>query len=746
MNGKFIAHVRKNTDGTWSKPHLLSDHLKETAKIAGKFAAKFSSEEWGIAAGLAHDSGKGRLKWQNYLCCKSGYYDKEAHLENKPGKIPHAIHGAKLVEKFYGKGVGRILSYCIAGHHSGLPDFSSAGGAGQSSLEFQLQKTIDLDAVEEFVIKKIKSAQPSSPPRQFYSGLDMSFWIRMIYSCLVDADFLDTENYMDKEASDSRKGYLSILELKKSLQKFNLELEKTSEDTYVNQIRRSVRRKCLDMAKKPQGVFSLTVPTGGGKTLSSLAFALDHAEIYNLDRIIYVIPFTSIIEQNANVFRKVFGNDQVVEHHSSINEEDITPKTRLAAENWDAPIVVTTSVQFFESLFAAKSSRCRKLHNIANSVVVLDEAQLVPVEYLAPILETLQLLVEHYKVSCVFSTATQPAFGNPIALGKKKYGLKNIREIIGDESDIKKLFGSLKRVDIHLPEDYNTVKSWENIAEELQQYNQVLCIVSDRKSCRELHKLMPEGTFHLSALMCGEHRSKTIKKIKEKLQNDEMIRVISTQIVEAGVDIDFPVVYRALAGLDSIAQAAGRCNREGKLLEPGKVVIFIPPKKAPIGILRKAADTALIMLAADNNKDLLDGSIYQRYFFELYGKANSIDSKDILSLLKPEKQNCGIYFRTAAEKFRIIDDSKQKSILIPYGEGSKFIELLKFKGPDRGLNRKLQRYAVNVYNYDFTSMLLRGSLEEVYPNIYALSSSIEYSENIGLLIEETLFDPEDLIL
>jgi CRISPR-associated endonuclease/helicase Cas3 len=742
---ELIAHVRKNEDGTWAEPHRLLEHLDNTAKRAETNAGKFQSGEWGKIAGLAHDAGKGREEWQRYLKIKSSY-DEEAHLEGKAGKVPHAIYGAKIAEQLFGKPVGRLLAYCIAGHHAGLPDWSSAEGAGQSSLQFQEMQVKQLEDIDKSIIDIIGSAQRTVPPWKFSEGLDISLWIRMLYSCLVDADFLDTELYMNQEKADNRGTYCSLQELLVRFNEYIKKLEESSEDTRVNAIRREIRTKCIQMASEDQGIFSLSVPTGGGKTLSSLAFALEHAIKHNLDRIIYVIPYTSIIEQNADVFRNAVGDEQVVEHHSNLEENDSTPKSRLACENWDAPIIVTTSVQFFESLFAAKSSRCRKLHNIVRSVVVLDEAQLVPVDYLIPILETMQLLVDHYQVSFVISTATQPAFKERIVEGKLFPGLKNVKEIMGDDKDVDLLYQSLQRNHIQFPSDICTTASWEEIADQLQQYEQVLCIVSDRKSCRELHSLMPRGTFHLSALMCGQHRSQIIKTIKKKLQNKETVHVISTQLVEAGVDFDFPVVYRAFAGLDSIAQAAGRCNREGNLPDPGKVIVFIAPRKAPMGILRKAAETTANIVLA-NHEESLKHEMYEKYFSELYWKVNSLDSKDIVNLLDPyqnDLQECSICFRTAAGRFRIIDETLQKSILVPYGEGEKLINLLKYSGPDRGLMRKLQRYTVNIYNNEFNQLLKRGSLFEPSPGVFALVSNAEYSEENGLMVEPS-FDPEKFI-
>lgn len=739
--GKLIAHVKKkDEEDSWAEPQLLDNHLKGTAELAAAFAKIFNSESWGYAVGIGHDTGKGPERWQKYLRKKSGY-DEEAHLENIPGKLDHSTPGAKLAEELLGKGIGRVLSYCISGHHAGLPDWLGS----QRSLAFRLQQTTT-EGIPEVIRSFLTEANPETLPRRFdMNGMDLSLWIRMLFSCLVDADFLDTEKYMNPDKQKERGGYLSIKEL---LVRFNEHMElltQNASDTDVNRVRKTVLADCRDAASQTPGFFSLTVPTGGGKTLSSMAFALEHAVIHNKDRVIYVIPYTSIIEQNADVFRKALGADQVVEHHSNLADEDLTAKTRLASENWDGPVIVSTSVQFFESLFSAKSSRCRKLHNICNSVVILDEAQLIPVEFLSPILRAMELLVSHYKVTFVICTATQPAFekreNTPGFPGIEK---DSVREII---QNVPELYTRLKRVHVEPPADLRTTRSWENIAEELRNYNRVLCVVSDRKSCKRLHSLMPKGTYHLSALMCAEHRSEIIARIKEDLKAEKSVRVVSTQLVEAGVDLDFPVVYRAMAGLDSIAQAAGRCNREGHLNDQGKlgkVVVFVPPKKSPPGILRKATETAVRMLS-NGLPDLIDQSVFPPFFSELYWKANSLDEKGILKILSPDPSELGIQFRTAGEAFHLIDDTMQRSILVPYGEGEIWINLLKSKGPEKRLLRKLQRYMVNVYTYEFDDLLKRGSLEEISPGIFALICDVEYDYNTGLRTNEELFNPEAYI-
>jgi len=739
---EYIAHVRELENGQWDT-QLLEKHLRETAELAAAFATEFGSREWGYVLGMTHDSGKATSEWQDYLKNKSGY-NEEASSE-APGRVEHSGPGAKLAEEVFGKVIGRSLSYCIAGHHSGLPDWMGS----QAALAFRLQNS-GTKEINENIKASLNGLCTKNPPWKFCNtGLDVSLWIRMLFSCLVDADRLNTEKFMNPKQSEERKGYSTLAELQN---RFNDYMEtKTRKpqgvyDENVYNARQQVLEECRRAAEKRSGFFSLTVPTGGGKTLSSMAFALGHAKQHGKKKIIYVIPYTSIIEQNANVFREVFGEDEIVEHHSNLDDDETTVRARLAAENWDAPVIVTTSVQFFESLFATKTSRCRKLHNIANSVVVLDEAQLVPTDYLEPILEAMRLLTEHYRVSFVICTATQPVFDK-----QKEFpdfpGLPegSIEEIIQDVSG---LYKSLERTKVETPKDLSVSVEWKDLAGELAGYDQVLCVVSDRKSCRELYTMMPKGTYHLSALMCAQHRSDVITEIKEKLWKGENVRVISTQLVEAGVDMDFSVVYRALAGLDSIAQAAGRCNREGKMNihgKLGKVVVFKAPRKAPAGILRKASEIAERMIF-QGIKDLIDKSVFSSYFSELYWKVNSLDSKGIMKLLTPEFSDLGIQFRTASENFKIINDANQRSIMVPYGEGKEWIKLLgNSKIPTGKVLRKLQRYTINIYGDQFSLLHTRGSLEEIIPGIFVLNNTVEYNDQIGLLIDEMPNDPEDFI-
>jgi CRISPR-associated endonuclease/helicase Cas3 len=476
-----------------------------------------------------------------------------------------------------------------------------------------------------------------------------------------------------------------------------------------------------------------------------MAFALNHAAAHGHRRVIYVIPYTSIIEQTADQFRRIFG-ETVVEHHSNVDVSDAveeTAQSRLACENWDAPLIVTTNVQFFESLFAARTSRCRKLHCIAGSVVVLDEAQLFPPEFLRPILMALDELRKNYGVTVLICTATQPAFGPHKTPSFSFEGLEGIREIIDDPSH---LFDTLKRVEVKLPLNFRESIAWHPLADELSLWPSVLCIVNRRDDCRQLWSLMPKGTYHLSALMCGAHRSHRIAEIKGRLTAGLPTRVISTQLVEAGVDLDFPVVYRAMAGLDSIAQAAGRCNREG-LLEKGALIVFVPPTQPPVGVLRQAAEIAARML--DNGAgDPLVPDRFKSFFRELYWAQGNerLDVHNILRHLKADNE-FRFSFRTAAANFKLIDDKAQAPVIVGYGEeGVKLVEQLKHMGPERWLLRKLQRYVVNLPKRLHQRLLAEGAIREVHAGIYAQGHGALYDDILGFCPDRSIvYDPDELI-
>jgi CRISPR-associated endonuclease/helicase Cas3 len=702
--------------------------------MSAEAASDFNSAEWAKLAGLWHDLGKYRQSFQSYIKNNSGY-DPEAHIEQNTNKI-HSMAGAIHAIQELGAH-GQILAYLIAGHHTGLPDWNTSE-AGESALAIRLKKAKEENHLEQALQNspaQITSASEKLHTKPLGGIAGLHLWMRMLFSCLVDADFLDTEAFMSPEKTATRARYPDVSVLKAQFDTYMMDKALKADPSPINTIRADILQACRSAALQKPGLFSLTVPTGGGKTLSAMAFALDHASLYRKRRVIVAIPYTSIIEQTANQYRSIF-HDAVVEHHSNLDTETENSKSRLACENWDAPIIVTTNVQLLESLFAARTSRCRKLHNIANSVIVLDEAQLLPPNLLQPVLDVLRLLTEHYGVTLVLSTATQPA------LGSRKNGhghitlrgLDNAREIIPDVSG---LYAQLERVEVIKPDDLQVRSSWEDIAQQLMQHESVLAIVNTRKDCRTLTDLMPADTIHLSGLMCVEHRSDTIKKIKARLKDKQPIRVISTQLVEAGVDLDFPVVYRALAGLDSIAQAAGRCNREGKL-EKGRVVVFVPPKPPPKGMLT-FGEQATRSVWHGRTTDLLSHELYQTYFQQYFG-ATDPDEYGVLPLLTDGAQKCVVQFRSAADQFRMIDDKASRQIFVPYDEeGQKHIDMLKAGLLERYLMRKLQRYCVTVYENDFNQLKNIGAIEMVQMDMWAVCVTNAYDPVRGLLVADDLY-------
>lgn len=726
-----LAHVRQDSRGQWQL-HGLEEHLRAVGEIAAGFAEEFGASEWARLAGLWHDLGKYSPAFQGYIRRESGF-DPEAHIESSGGKVNHSSAGAlHAAAKLPGK--GQLLAYLIAGHHAGLADWhgdeNGAAALSRRLKEEQHLKVLPTAAIPSDVLHP--HIPITSKPLGGEAGL--ALWLRMLFSCLVDADFLDTETFMDGDKHNGRGGYASLAHLLEIFDAHMNRFAATATPTPVNRVRADVLRQCREGALDDPGIFSLTVPTGGGKTLSSLAFALTHAVRREKQkrRVIYVIPYTSIIEQTADTFRGIFG-EQVIEHHSNLDPDQETAKSRLAAENWDAPLIVTTSVQFFESLFAVRTSRCRKLHNIINSVVVLDEAQLLPPAFLLPILSMMKLLTKYYGVTFVLSTATQPALHSRSGFGWRFDGLDGVREIIADPDA---LYRSLERVTVTMPEDYQARGNWQSVAEELQRHASVLAVVNTRADCREIHGLMPRGTLHLSAAMCGAHRAKVIADIKARLHDKVPTRVVSTQLVEAGVDVDFPVVYRALAGLDSIAQAAGRCNREGKQ-DRGHVVVFVPPKPSPSGVLRHGEQTT-VGLFSGTTADPMAREQFTRYFELFYSRVKSLDEHEIMDLLTTDARQGQIQFRTAAQRFRLIDDAESAPVFVWYDEGRSLIEKLEKDGPERRLMRKLQRYSVNLPRRIVMRLLAEGIIREVWPGTFAQAVDTFYSDEVGVVLEGSL--------
>jgi CRISPR-associated endonuclease/helicase Cas3 len=726
MTKKYWAHsLPGKPQEEWQ---LLEDHMQKAAEMASAFAIQFQSSDWAWNAALLHDLGKSDERFQGYLLRENGLDD----TEYDSGRVNHSSVGAALAENQYGPCAGRVLAYITAGHHAGLADW--IGGLSSLSERFK-EGNENLEMISQYVNDFAKKLKPSLIPPEFArKSENMHLWTRMLYSCLVDADFLDTEEFMSKEKSSIRDvvAYTKLSDLKIKFDAHMDAFMEIAQKTEVNIIRREVLRVCREAASKKLGLFSLNVPTGGGKTLSGIAFALNHAVIHKKLRIIYVIPYTSIIEQTAQILRGIFGDENVVEHHSNLDPEKETQRSRLATENWDAPIIVTTNVQFFESLYAARSSRCRKLHNIVNSVVILDEAQLLPPKLLTPCVDIMNQLVRHYGVTMVLSTATQPSLPN-----------LDIPENIIPPS--MRLNERLKRTEIHIPSDLNEVTDWESLSNQLQQYKQVLCVVNTRRDCYDLFKHMPEGTIHLSALMCGEHRSHTIAKIKQHLADGLPVRVISTQLVEAGVDIDFPVVYRALAGFDSLAQTAGRCNREGKLNAEGKmgaVHVFVPPKPSPRGLLRKGEDKTRELISCGISPFSPDA--FHKYFKIFYASLNDTGTRFHDLLVRDVNPKVNIQFRTAAAEFKLIDDQAQRMVFVKYGDSDKWIKQVRAIGPTRESMRHLQRFTINLSKCNFERARTDGLIEDIWKGEYFYWVPT-YDNVVGMDIFGAGWTPEDLM-
>ena len=702
---RYIAHK----DG--EREQSIKEHLEGTAERAGEFAEKFGKKEWGYCCGMLHDIGKYSEEFQRKI------------QEDTNDRVDHATAGAQVCKER--GGYYSILSYCIAGHHAGLPDYGNT--AMSSSLCGRWKKRIcDYHAYKD----EIKIPKLDTDPIVFSKDRNMDFalgtFIRMLYSCLVDADFLDTESFM-KNGDTGRNSGESMETLQNRLEKHISEWLKNTDIDTINGRRTEILKNCIKEGKQKEGIFRLTVPTGGGKTLTSLAFALEHAVKNHKDRIIYVIPYTSIIEQNAQVFREILGEDNVLENHCNVDyesSEEFKPM-QLASENWDKPVVVTTNVQFFESLFANKSSKCRKLHNIANSVVILDEAQMLPMDYLKPCTAMLQELVDGYRTSIVLCTATQPTLD---AFFRENALIKELCPRMEEQ------FQFFPRVNY---QNLGKIR-WDDLLEKLKRENNALCIVNTKKAAQMIYKEIDgEGIYHLSTSMYPKHRKRVLKKIRERLKNNEKCIVISTSLVEAGVDLDFARVYRQIAGLDSMIQAAGRCNREGKRkLSDSMVYIFDLEESYPVQSQRQQMDVSKGIL--QDYANIADLKAITDYFTRLYHyRGTSLDKKKIMDEF--QKMECN--FAKVAKEFRLIEENTRMIFINREPEADELLQELRIKGVTRERMRKAGQYCIQVYDSEksensfFDKLNGAGMLKpisEEMQDFYELAAGEQYSEEYGL--------------
>ena len=705
---EYLAHISDDR----TRKQTVQEHLEGVARLAGEFARPFGAEEAARQTGMAHDIGK----------FTQGFQDR---LRGGP-KVDHSTAGAVELQKA-GNPYG---AFCAAGHHAGLPDGGNRLDEEGPSLLGRLKKGPPEDYspwAEEIRLPK------AAVPRLL--GFEGAFFTRMLFSCLVDADFLDTEEFMAGHPIPRGTGE-DIPALCQRLRDYTAPWLREPKGE-LNRRRTNILRRCIEAGREGEpGLYSLTVPTGGGKTVSSLAFALEHALAHGKRRVVYVIPYTSIIEQTADTFRKILGEENVLEHHStahldqSSDSDESQERLRLAAENWDAPVIVTTNVQFFESLFSNRPSRCRKNHRLAESVIIFDEAQMLPLPFLRPCLRAIRCLVEGYGATAVLCTATQPSL-------EKFFDGLPVREICPDTQELYEAFRrtTLRRAgELTLPE----------LASLMESHLAALSILNSRAGAVELFRLLPEeGRFCLTTLMTPVHRRRALAEIRRRLEQGLPCRVAATSLVEAGVDLDFPAVYREEAGLDSILQAAGRCNREGKNPpEQSLVTAFSLPRRIPDEL---AQGRALFREIAGETEDAASPEAIRRYFDKLHDfKGSALDQKGILEAFEKGIRGCGMPFAQVAEKFRLIQ-SGTCPVFIPLpgsrgteATGKERQELealtaaLKAGTCSRRLLRQAGQYMVSIYPSHRQELLDTGACTLAPGDIAILEDTSRYDEAVGL--------------
>lgn len=709
----LYAHSPPQADAPW---HLLQDHLNATADLAAGFAQAFGAQKAAALAGLLHDLGKYSEAFQ-------------ARLRGAPEHVDHSTAGAVEVLALADKAgiadrvTAWLVAYAIAGHHAGLPDYHSADAG---SLSERLNKQLPALAAgwRQEIMPDATGLLPKMNPASDLQGriFALAFLGRMIFSALVDGDFKDTEGYYASfDNCQPDRNWPSLQSLLPDLrQRFTTYMAGMAKPTELGPLRQRILQHVRSQADRAPRFFTLTVPTGGGKTLASLGFALDHAASHNMRRIIYAIPFTSVIEQTAKVFRAALGDDApLLEHHAALEEapgsaKEARDKLRLAMEDWAAPVIVTTNVQFFESLFANRPARCRKLHNIAGSVIILDEAQTIPRHLLRPAAMALKELVRNYGCSIVFCTATQPAL-DQAHFGTDPVGLPLAGGELAPEPE--KLAAQMRRTHIvHIGQQQN-----DDLVAALANRPQGLIIVNTRRHALELYQAAKQelgeaGLFHLSTRQHAAHRQEILGEIRQRLKDRQPCRVIATALVEAGVDVDFPAVWRAEAGLDQVVQAAGRCNREGRQLwQESPVSVFnAPDYPPPREVKALAGDLEHIRRQF---ADVQDPTALQAYFLQVYWRmGDHLDAEKILALHTMQQYRPEICYRSIAEKFRMIDDSQQPVIIPDHPEWQKLSQQIESGHVSATmLARQLQRHIVQLPQRHHARLLAQGDIRMLAP-------------------------------
>jgi len=695
----LIAHSAPDAGGD---PQSLYCHARNVAEMAADFAAPFNSEVIARWLGWWHDAGKADTGIQAYL---QGEGDSRDHSSVGMLAVPDGMD---------------LLAHNIAGHHGGL-----ANQTGEHSLKDRIQRKTDDDRIQQ-VLEEVRPMVEVHAPTLRRDQLPdfllqaenrdvalrrYDFWLRMLHSALVDADCLDTERHFNPDRFAARSVNVSIEDLWAQFRKDQQALMDRAEPTTVNRRRSDVYEAAAEAAMEPPGFFSMTVPTGGGKMRSAMGFGLRHAKVHDKDRIIVALPYTSIIEQNADVYREIFGDDVVLEHHSAVrsgaepgNEEPPERWRRLAAQNWDAPIVVTTTVQLLESLFTNHNGRLRKLHRLTNSVVVLDEVQTLPPRLLETTLDGLRELETHYGTSVLLCTATQPSLTERPGFPE---GLNDVTEIVPDPSG---LYDDLRRVEYDVQVDDSW--TWTDVADDLWRQRQAMAVLNTKDDAAAVLDELPDApsVLHLSTRLCGAHRRRVLSEVRRRLRDGEAIQLVATQVVEAGVDLSFPRVLRALGPLDSIIQAAGRCNREGER-DAGRVTVFEPADgNTPPGAYRTGRDIAHRLLRADEDFDLHDPMVPRRYFRELYD-SRELDP-DGVQALRAEFQ-----FVQVAEQYRLIEDDTTP-VVVDYGDGWEILDDILATAEHTGFVarndwRRLQPYTVSLYGHAMDEAVQNGHVRQL---------------------------------